>query len=148
MRKRVGSRVTSTYVDVYTDELYQSLLRYNREARELRKSIRHIDKNLAALGFASEELSDRVMLNLDFARMNMKANIYSQAVLEGVAATFPQTEEIIENGKVNGVTVTVNANEMSIEHFAQSFAPDVVVLEPKEFAEKVKNRLQKAVEKY
>ena len=40
VRKRVGSRVTSTYVDVYADELYQSLLRYNREARELHKSIR------------------------------------------------------------------------------------------------------------
>ena len=26
VRKRVGSRVTSTYVDVYADELYQSLI--------------------------------------------------------------------------------------------------------------------------
>ena len=34
----------------------------------------------------------------------MKANIYDQAVLEGVATTFPQTEEIIENGTVNGMT--------------------------------------------
>ena len=33
VRKRVGSRVTSTYVDVYTEELYGLLLRYNREAR-------------------------------------------------------------------------------------------------------------------
>lgn len=116
VRKRVGSRVTSTYVDVYTDELYQSLLRYNREARELRKSIRHIDKDLAALGFASEELSSRVMLNLDFARINMKANIYSQAVLEGVATTFPQTEEIIENGKVNGVTASDVQKILNLKH--------------------------------
>lgn len=116
VRKRVGSRVTSTYVDVYTDELYQSLLRYNREARELRKSIRHIDKNLAALGFASEELSGRVMLNLDFARMNMKANIYSQAVLEGVATTFSQTEDIIENGKVNGVTASDVQKILNLKH--------------------------------
>ena len=48
----------------------------------------------------------------------------------------------------NCVTVSVNANQRSIEQFAQSFAPDVVLLEPKELAEKVKNRLQKAVEKY
>lgn len=116
VRKRVGSRVTSTYVDVYTDELYQSLLRYNREAREFRKSIRHIDKELAALGFASEELSSRVMLNLDFARMNMKSNIYSQAVLEGVATTFPQTEEIIENGKVNGVTASDVQKILNLKH--------------------------------
>lgn len=116
VRKRVGSRVTSTYVDIYADELYQSLLRYNREARELHKSIRHIDKELAKLGFSSEELPSRVMLNLDFARMNMKANIYSQAVLEGVATTFPQTEEIIENGKVNGVTANDVQKILNLKH--------------------------------
>lgn len=48
----------------------------------------------------------------------------------------------------DGVTVSVNANEMSIEHFAQSFAPDVVILEPKDLAEKVKERLVKAAGKY
>lgn len=116
VRKRVGSRVTSTYVDVYSDELYQSLLRYNREARELRKNIRHIDKELVKLGFTSEELSNRAMLNLDFARMNMKSNIYSQAVLEGVATTFPQTEEIIENGKVNGVTASDVQKILNLKH--------------------------------
>lgn len=36
----------------------------------------------------------------------MKMNIYDQAVLEGVATSFPQTEEIIENGKVSGMTAT------------------------------------------
>ena len=35
MRKRVGGRLTSTYVDAYSDELYQLLLRNAREAREL-----------------------------------------------------------------------------------------------------------------
>ena len=48
----------------------------------------------------------------------------------------------------DGVSVSVNANEMSIEHFAQCFAPDVVILEPKDLAEKVKERLVKAAEKY
>ena len=51
IRKRVGSRLTSTYVDVYSEDLYQLLLRNNREARELRKQIRHIEKDLAALGY-------------------------------------------------------------------------------------------------
>ena len=36
----------------------------------------------------------------------MKMNIYDQAVLEGVATSFPQTEEIIDNGKISGVTAT------------------------------------------
>ena len=75
VRKRVGSRVTSTYVDVYSDELHQLLLRSNREARELRKNIRRVDKELADLGYSSGELSERVFLNLDFARANLKSNI-------------------------------------------------------------------------
>ena len=81
IRKRVGSRLTSKYVDVYSDMLYQLLLRNAREARELRKSIRQIEKKLAALGFAQSELSPDVILNLDFARANMKSNIYVQAIL-------------------------------------------------------------------
>ena len=116
VRKRVGSRLTSTYVDVYSDELYQFLLRSNREAKELRKSIHKADKQLAELSFTSEELSERVVLNLDFARSNMKANIYSQAVLEGVATSFPQTEEIIENGKVNGVTASDVQKILNLKH--------------------------------
>jgi len=34
------------------------------------------------------------------------ANIYDQAVLEGAATSFPQTEDIIENGQVYGVSAT------------------------------------------
>ena len=106
MRKRVASRLTSTYVDIYSDELYQLLLRNAREARELRKNIRRVEKELAGLGYEEANLSPRVMLNLDFARANIKSNIYDQAVLEGVATTFPQTEDIIENGIVSGMTAT------------------------------------------
>lgn len=116
IRKRVGSRVTSTYVDAYSDELYQVLLRGSREAKDLRKSIRKTDKQLAELGFASSELPERVVLNLDFARVNMKSNIYSQAVLEGVATSFPQTEEIINNGKVNGVTASDVQKILNLKH--------------------------------
>ena len=50
-RKRVGSRVTSTYVGTYSDELYQLLLRNTMEAREIRKSLRKLDKTLAELGY-------------------------------------------------------------------------------------------------
>ncbi len=46
------------------------------------------------------------------------------------------------------VTVSVYTNEMSAAHFAQSFAPDVTVLEPKNLRENVKNQLVQALEKY
>ena len=127
VRKRVGSRLTSTYVDSYSDELYQLLLRNAREARELRKHIRHVERELAALGYEETELSPRVMLNLDFARANMKANIYDQAVLEGVATTYPQTETIIENGIVSGMTATDVQKILNLKH-AWEFILDKDVL--------------------
>ena len=40
IRKRIGSRLASTYVDVYTEELYQLLLKNAKESRELKKKIR------------------------------------------------------------------------------------------------------------
>ena len=116
IRKRVAGKLTSTYVDVYSDELYQLLLRNAKERKDLNKSIRKINKELVALGYEDKELSPRVMQNLDFARANMKANIYNQAVLEGVATSFPQTEDIIENGQVNGVSATDVQKILNLKH--------------------------------
>ena len=116
IRKRVNGKLTSTYVDIYSDELYQLLLRNSREARELKKTIRRIDKELASLGYAPSELSVTVEQNLDFARANMKSNIYDQAVLEGVATTFPQTEEILEKGIVNGMTADDVQKILNLKH--------------------------------
>ena len=130
VRKRVGSRVTSTYVDVYSDTLYQLLLRNNAEAKELRKQIRKVEKALAEKGFTENELSLDVLLNLDFARMNMKLSIYEQAVLEGVATSFPQTEDILENGKVNGVTASDVQKILNLKH-AWEFILDKDVLQVK-----------------
>ena len=84
-------------------------------------------KLLKTLGYEETELSPRVMLNLDFARANMKANIYDQAVLEGVATTFPQTEDIIENGIVSGMTANDVQKILNLKH-AWEFILDKDVL--------------------
>ena len=129
-RKRMGSKVTSTYVGAYSDELYQLLLRNTREAREIRKRLRKLDRTLSELGYREGELSPRVIQNLDFARANLKANIYDQAVLEGVATSFPQTEEIIENGKVNGMTASDVQKILNLKH-AWEFILDQDVIQAK-----------------
>ncbi len=116
IRKRIAGKLTSKYVDVYSDELYQLLLRNASESRELKKQIRKINKELAALGYAPGELSAEVRLNLEFARANMKSNIYDQAVLEGVSTTFPQTEDIIDNGTVNGMTASDVQKILNLKH--------------------------------
>ncbi len=116
IRKREAGRLTSTYVGAYTDELYNLLLRNASEAKAIRKEMRQIDRKLAELGYSADELSAQVVKNIDFARANMKANIYDQAVLEGVATSFPQTAEIIENGIVNGMTATDVQKILNLKH--------------------------------
>ena len=116
VRKRIGSRLTSTYVDVYSDDLYQLLLRNAKEARDLNKQIRRVDRELIKNGYIKAELPPAVLNNLDFARANMKANIYDQAILEGVATTFPQTAEIIENGTVHGMTANDVQKILNLKH--------------------------------
>ncbi len=130
VRKRIGSRVTSTYVDIYSDELYQLLLKNAREAKELRKNIRKLENSLAKLGYEDKELPARVVRNLDFARANMKANIYDQAVLEGVATSFPQTEDIIDNGIVSGMTASDIQKILNLKH-AWEFILDRDVIQGK-----------------
>ena len=116
VRKRVAGKQTSTYVGAYTEELYNLLLRNAREAREIRKELRSIDKQLANAGYSEDVLSSDVINNIAFARANMKMNIYDQAVLEGVATSFPQTEEIIDNGKISGVTATDVQKILNLKH--------------------------------
>ena len=130
IRKRIASRLTSTYVDVYSDDLYQLLLRNAKEAREIKKSLRKIEKQLAELGFSEGSLSQKVILNLDFARVNMKSTIYSQAILEGVSTTFPQTEDIIDNGTVNGMKASDIQKILNLKH-AWEFILDKDVIQSK-----------------
>lgn len=130
IRKRIGSRLTSKYVDVYSEELYQLLVRNAKELRELKKTVRKIDKQLADLGYVASDLKPRVIQNLEFARANMKTNIYDQAVLEGVATSFPQTEEIIDNGIVNGMTASDVQKILNLKH-AWEFILDNDVIQAK-----------------
>ena len=116
VRKRIASKLTSTYVGIYSDELYQLLLKNARETREIRKQIRKINKELALLEYSDIDLSPKVQLNLEFARANMKACIYDQAILEGVATTFPQTEEIIDNGKIVGMSAQDVQKILNLKH--------------------------------
>ncbi len=116
VRKRVLDKAKSVYVGDYSDELYNVLLRNNEEAKALRKEIRAIDRQLAALGFAEKDLSPQVILNMEFARANMKKIIYDQAILEGLATTFPDTEAILENGIVRNLKAEDVQKIINLKH--------------------------------
>jgi len=130
VRKRIAGKLTSTYVGAYTDELYNLLLNKAKEARKIRRELHNIEKALLALGYSEEELSPNVLNNILFARANIKVNIYDQAVLEGVNTSFFQTEEIIENGLVTGVTATDVQKILNLKH-AWEFILDKDVISSK-----------------
>lgn len=136
LRKRELGKITSQYVDKYGEELFAVLLKQATEAKALKKQIRIIDGKLAKMGVSVDDLAPRVQLNVDFARINMKANIYDQAVLEGVATTFPETETIIDNGIVSGVSATDVQKILNLKHAWEfildksvlSYSPDLYLL--------------------
>lgn len=70
-----------------------------------------------------------------------KAMVSDVIDLFGTEVTFSDEDD-------TGVTVSAFTNEMAMEQFAMNFAPDVTVLEPTRLREKVKNALEKALEKY
>ena len=133
IRKRELDKVKSTYVGEYSEELYTTLLRNNVEAKAIKKEIRQIEKELALLGYREEELSDRVVLNLDFARSNMKKIIYDQAVLEGVGTTFPDTEAIIDNGIAKNVKVEDVQKIINLKHAWQFILDKDVIQTPSDY---------------
>lgn len=130
IRKRIINKVQSTYVGVYSEELHTTLLRQVKNAKEIKKKIREIEKQLAKLGYNQEELSSNIILNLDFARANMKSIIYDQAILEGVSTTFPDTELIIDNGNVINVSTEDVLKIINLKHAWEFILNKDVILSP------------------
>ena len=133
IRKRELNKVKSTYVDEFSDDLYNHLLKNNEEAKAIKKELRHIEKQLAELGYSEGELDPRVLLNLEFARTNMKTIIYNQAVLEGVGTTFPDTEKIIENGVVKNAKAEDVQKIINLKHAWQFILDKDVIQAPSDY---------------
>ena len=97
--------LTTKYVGEYSDVLY-NLIRHNTElAKNLRKRLKEINKALKELNYVEiEGVDERVAINIDLARRYLVDSIYKQAMLEGVATTYSDTETIVNGGKVNNMT--------------------------------------------
>lgn len=130
IRKRINNKVTSNYVGIYSDELYSFLLRQVQDAKAIKKQIKLLDKELLKLDYIQEDIPKNVVINLEFARVNMKSIIYDQAILEGVSTTFPDTELIIENGKVNNMSSSDVLKIINLKHAWEFILDKNVILCP------------------
>lgn len=122
------------YAGEYSDELYNLILNNNIKAKELKKVIREIAKKLKKLNYIEEELSEKVELNIDFAKRHLVNTIYNQAILEGVATTFADTESIIEGGKVNNMTSEDVLKIINLKHAWEFILNKNVILSKSNFA--------------
>ena len=97
--------LTTKYVGEYSDVLY-NLIRHNTElAKNLKKRLKEINKELKELNYVEiEGVDEKVAINIDLARRYLVDSIYKQAMLEGVATTYSDTETIVNGGKVNNMT--------------------------------------------
>lgn len=106
----------------------------NIEAKKLKKQIREISKKLAELNYIEEEISEEIKQNIDFAKRHLVDTIYKQAILEGVATTFADTESIIEGGKVNNMTSEDILKIINLKHAWEFILNKNVILSDTNFA--------------
>ena len=122
------------YVGEYSDELYNLVLNNNIKAKQLKRQIREMTKRLKQLNYTEEKLSQKVEQNIDFAKRHLVDTIYKQAILEGVATTFADTESIIEGGKVNNMTSEDIMKIVNLKHAWEFILNKNVILTNTNFA--------------
>ena len=121
------------------------------------KSIIHTILDEAAKPFETLKGANGQKLNLV---RYMQEHVYMYAS-EAERVVFRATKNLISdiidlfgkdvrfsNEEGDFITVTAMTNEMSMIHFAKSFAPDVVILSPQRVADKVRMDFEKALKLY
>lgn len=132
---RNNGKVTSKYVGEYSNELYNLVLENNGLAKELKKRLKAINKELKDINYVEQgELDPKVELNIDFARRNLVDSIYKQAMLEGVTTTYSDTEEIINGGKAKDMTVDDIGKVVNLKHAWDFIMSKDVVTYPSNYA--------------
>lgn len=99
--------LTTKYVGEYSDVLYNLIRNNTALAKNLKKRLKAINKELKELHYVeSDGVDEKVAINIDLARKYLVDSIFKQAMLEGVATTYSDTETIINGGKVKDMTVS------------------------------------------
>ncbi len=125
---------TSKYAGEYSMELSNLILENNKLVKEYKKRLKEIKKELGLLQYKSLELTDKVKINIDLARRNLVDSIYKQAMLEGVATTYSDTETIVNGGKVKDMTASDISKVVNLKHAWEFILNEGVVTYPTNYA--------------
>lgn len=134
LHRRTGGFAQTVYVGEYSDRLLSDVQINNIRAKELKRKLRETVKELRKRNYTAAELTDDVRLNIDLAKRNLVDTIYKQAVLEGVAVTFVDTETIIEGGRINGVSADDIQKINNLKHAWQFILDEGVITTKSDFS--------------
>ncbi len=126
--------LVSKYIGEFSNELYNLILENNHIAKELKKRLKEINKELKRQNYIESELDEIVELNLDFARRNLVDSIYKQAVLEGVATTYSDTEDILNGAIVRNMTADDIGKVVNLKHAWEFIMNKGVITYPSNYA--------------
>ena len=134
VHRRVDGIKESKYVGEYSNELYTMIVSNNELAKQYKKRLKEIKKELDFLNYIDSELTEEVGINVALARRNMVDSIYKQAILEGVATTYSDTETIINGGKVSNMTATDISKVVNLKRAWEFILSTGVITYPTNYA--------------
>ena len=134
LHKRTGGLTRTNYVGEYNEDIYLQIQKNNLIAKEIKRKLRTVAKRLKEHNYEVGELTDAIRTNIDFAKRNLVDTIYKQAVLEGVAVTFLDTETIIEGGKIHGVSVDDIQKINNLKHAWQFILDEGVIVSKSDYS--------------
>ena len=133
VHRREGGLQVTKYVGESSNELHSTIIETHALAKDLKKRLRLVNKELFSLNYLNQDLNDRVKLNIDLARRHMVDSIYKQAMLEGVATTYSDTEAIINGGKVKDMNATDITKVINLKHSWEFILDENVISYPTSF---------------
>lgn len=131
---RDQGRQCSKYVGEYSRELYELIVENNNSARAYKKRLREIKKELGKDNYVEEGIDVDVATNIDLARRNLVDSIYKQAMLEGVATTYSDTETLVNGGKVKDMTAEDVQKVINLKHAWEFILSPGVIQYPSNYA--------------
>lgn len=104
---RQDGKLSTKYAGEYSDVLYNLIINNTQLAKSLKKRLKEIKKTLKELDYINvESIEEKVAINIDIAKRYLVDSIFKQAMLEGIATTYSDTETIVNGGIVNNMTAS------------------------------------------
>lgn len=127
-----GIHITK-YAGEFSNELYNLIIENNNLAKDYKKRLKVIKKQLGSLEYETYDISNNVKINIDFARRNLVDSIFKQATLEGVATTYADTETIVKGGKVKDMSLVDISKVVNLKRSWEFIMSEGVISYPTNF---------------